>query len=368
MKRIFTAIIAILAFAGAANAQGDYQMNIITKSGKAIIINGEDLVAVTFAEKPVVMDVAAGADLAEVLAEVAGSSNITLNLAADGEYTFGSAVSILGNLQILGDENAPAKITMSDGLETVGKVTFKNVNVDASALTVPVVKHGASPKVGLNAKGYYETGGLVVENCIFTGLGYQLYSLNKEKCLVKELKVENSILGINGTAKKSIFDLASGGDVESLSINNSTLYANPSAESNGCFYSSQSSKDVTELGGTTQTFSITNSTIYNITHGKTVSSLRRNSKDWQKVIVKNCIVVNSGKKGQFCKGLNAGSNGTVANYDVDNNVFNFDGEVVAEQGPEGAINNSIETLVEFADPDNGDFKQSNVTVGDPRWL
>ena len=79
-------------------------------------------------------------------------------------------------------------------------------------------------------------------------------------------------------------------------------------------------------------------------------------------------MVNSGKSGQFVKGLNAGQNGKASNYDVDNNVFNFDGAVVAEQAPEGAIKNSIEVVVEFADAANGDFTQSNVKVGDPRWF
>ena len=367
MKRIFSAIIAILAFTG-AYAQGDYQMNIITKSGKAIVINGEDLVAVTFKEKPVVMDVAAGADLAEVLAEVAGSSSITLNLAAGGEYTFTAPVSLAGDLQIVGVEDAPAKIVMSDGIETIGSVTLKNVEVDASALKVPVIKMGTLPSEGLNEKGALLIDGVIIENCKFQGLTYQLFYANKQSYLLNKIKVENSVFAIDGSAKKTIFDFNSGGDVENLTINNSTIYANPPSEQNGCFYSTQSGKAVSDLGGASQLISITNSTIYNICYGKTVSSLRRNTQTWQHFVVKNNIVVNSGKKGQFVKGLNNGSSAKAGNFDVDNNVFNFDGEVVEEQGDEGVIKNSIETVVEFADPANGDFKQSNVTVGDPRWL
>ena len=67
MKRIFSAIIAILAFSGVALAQGNYQMNIITKSGKAIVIDGEDVVSVTFSKLPLVLEVASGADLSAVL-------------------------------------------------------------------------------------------------------------------------------------------------------------------------------------------------------------------------------------------------------------------------------------------------------------
>ncbi len=368
MKRVFSAIIAILAFAGVANAQGSYKMNIITKSGEAIIIEGEDIVSVTFAEKPVVMNVADGADLAEVLAEAGGAKNITLNLAADGEYTFGSAASVAGNLAIVGVEDAPAKITMADGLETIASVTLKNVVVDASALKVPVIKMGNLPAEGRNEKDAVCIDGLVIENCKFVRLPYQLFYANKQNYLLNKIQVENTVIDVNGTAKKTVFDFNSGGDVENLTINNSTIYANPSAESNGCFYSTQSGKGVSDLGGTSQVISITNSTIYNMCYAKTVNTLRRNSQNWQLFVVKNNIVVNSGKKGQFVKGLNSGQNGKVTNYDVDNNVFNFDGEVVEEQAPEGAINNSIEVVVEFADAENGNFTQSNVTVGDPRWF
>ena len=366
MKRIFSAIIAILAFTG-AYAQGDYQMNIITKSGKAIAINGEDIVSVTFAEKPVVLNVAAGADLAEVLAEVAGSKSVTLNLAA-GEYTFNEPVALAGNLQIVGPADAEAKVVMAAGIETVGSVTFKNIVVDASALKVPVIKMGALPEAGRNEKDALPIDGVVIENCKIVRLGYQLFYANKQNYLLNKIKVENSIIDVNGAANKTIFDFNGGGDAENLLINNSTIYANPASQSNGCFYSTQSGKGVNDLGGTNQLFSITNSNIYNICYSKTTSTLRRNSQAWQMFVVKNCIVVNSGKSGQFVKGLNAGQNGKVTNFDVDNNVFNFDGAVVAEQGPEGAIKNSIETVVEFADAANGDFTQSNVKVGDPRWF
>ncbi|MBQ9223804.1 MAG: DUF4957 domain-containing protein [Prevotella sp.] len=366
MKRIFSAIIAILAFTG-AYAQGDYQMNIITKSGKAIAINGEDIVSVTFAEKPVVLNVEAGADLSEVLAEVAGAKSVTLNLAA-GEYTFGETVALAGNLQIVGPADAEAKVVMAAGIETVGSVTFKNIVVDASALKVPVIKMSTLPTEGLNEKGALLISGVVVENCKFEGLTYQFFYANKQSYLLNQIKVENSVFAIDGSAKKTIFDFNSGGDVENLTINNSTIYANPASEQNGCFYSTQSGKAVSDLGGNNQVISITNTTMYNICYAKTVSSLRRNSQSWQHYVVKNNIIVNCGKSGQFCKGLNNGSSAKAANFDVDNNVFNFDGAVVAEQGDEGVIKNSIETVVEFADAANGDFTQSNVKVGDPRWF
>ena len=368
MKRIFSAIIAILAFSGVALAQGNYQMNIITKSGKAIVIDGEDVVSVTFSKLPLVLEVASGADLSAVL-EGVEDDDVTLKLEAGGEYTVGGTIAPVKNLMFMGDEAAPATITLNAGIQTVGSVTFKNVVIDASAIKVPVIQMNALPKEGLNEVGACPIDGVVVENCEVKGLAYQFFYCNKQKYLLKEIKVENSIFAIDGTNKKTIFDFNGGGGTENLTVNNSTFYANPSNAQNGGFFSTQSgSKFKDQLGGTNWKHSLTNSTFYNITYGKTVSTLRENSQGWQVYEVKNCIVVNCGKKSQFVKGLNAGQNGRSENYDVDNNVFNFDGAVDAQQGADGANNGSIDAVVEFADPENGDFKQSTVTVGDPRWL
>ena len=59
-------------------------------------------------------------------------------------------------------------------------------------------------------------------------------------------------------------------------------------------------------------------------------------------------------------------------FDVDSNVFNWNG--ADESGIEVSPNseqpnkNNIAALIVFKDAANGDFTQSNVKVGDPRWI
>ena len=100
-KRIFTAIVAMLAVAGAVNAQSDYQMNVITSDGQALAFDANNLISVTFSKKPVAVEAKSGADLAEVWAAVDKENvpSVTIKLEKDGEYT----VSAFGLVAKQGD-------------------------------------------------------------------------------------------------------------------------------------------------------------------------------------------------------------------------------------------------------------------------
>lgn len=286
------------------------------------------------------------------------AKNITINLAEGGQYTITKTI------------DAPASVTINGNGATI----------DASALTSPMIQLSNDPSVlptmkekedGTTEVVSYKIDGVKVKDVAISGLKYQLFYANKQSYLLNELTVDNSIIGIDGTNKKSIFDFNGGGNVVALTVQNSTLWANPTNGQNGGFFSSQSSKEVTDLGGETAKTSILNSTLYNITNAKTVSSLRRNSQAYQSYEVKNNIIVDCGKSGQFLKGLNAGQAGKDQNWDVDSNVFNFGGAVIAEQmigSTEENIKNPIEVLVVFADAEKGDFTQNSAKVGDPRWI
>ena len=312
-----------------------------------------------------------GDELAEAIAQYSEVINgvPTLTLPAGVTVNMNQPIEITFPLVIIGDEENPATIVAGEtGIVTSNTISFINVNIDATALTTPLIKF-AELEEGV----IIELPSISFENVAVKSLPYQLIYANKQSYLLNALYVENSIIGVDGTNKKSIFDFNGGGNTCLLSINNSTIYANPTNGQNGGFFSSQSGKEVTDLGGAeaTATTSITNSTIYNITNGKTTSTLRKNSQAYQKYIVKNCIVVNSGKSGQFLKGLNAGQAGKDTNWEVDGNVFNFDGANITEQNvgsTEGNVKNSIEAVITFADAANGDFTQSDANAGDPRWI
>ena len=253
---------------------------------------------------------------------------------------------------------------------------LKNMTIDAAALTKPLVQMSAIPAAAAslraaNEKGFEVVNKIAFENIEVSNLKYQFFYANKQKYLVNEMTVDNSIIGIDGTNKKTIFDFNGGGLAQSLTVTNSTIWANPTNDQNGGFYSTQSGSKIDEAGAEKLEVAILNSTIYNIAKGKTTSSLRQNSQDAEKFIVKNSIIADCGKEGQFYAGLNAGSKGKETNYEIDGNSVTFNGMDVNETEQSkiaGVILNNITALPNFADAANGDFTQSNVAAGDPRWI
>ena len=318
-------------------------------------------VTATFKKLPVDVDITveSGKDIAAEVAAAADGApvkNLTVTLEEGGEYTIGSSLSAQGNVIINGN----------------------GATVDASGLSTPFVQMADLPTEGLNEEGAYEIDEVSFNDVTITGLKYQLFYANKQKYLITTLKVDNSVIGIDGSNKKTIFDFNSGGNCLNLTVNNSTLWANPSNAQNGGFFSSQSGQDVQQLKASAeQVTTISNSTIYNIASGKTTSTLRKNSQTWLKYVVTNSIIAESGKSGQFLKGLNAGQAGKDAEWTVDGNTFIFGGAVIEEQTVGSTaenIQNSLTSDPEFADAANGDFtvgestEQAELETGDPRWL
>ena len=272
-----------------------------------------------------------------------------------------------GNYTIENTIEAPNTFVLA-GLST----TTERVKIDASELNGPFVQMSKEPTLKTNEKGAFVDGRVTFMAVDINNLKQQLVYANKTQYLMEGVGVFDCVIGIDGTAKKTIFDFNGGGNTKELLVSNSTIWANPTNGQNGGFFSSQSSKDVRELDETaTQTFTITNNTLYNITYGKTANTLRKNSQEYQKFIVANNIIVNCGKSNQFLKGLNAGQAGKDVNWEVDSNVFNFDGAISEEQqigSSEDNIKNTINVLVQFKDAENGDFTQGGVKeAGDPRW-
>ena len=179
-------------------------------------------------------------------------------------------------------------------------------------------------------------------NNVSMKIATRLFYANRSKFWIKKLSVDNCVIAVDGTFKKSIFDCNGGGNVKLLSVNNSTIYANPKVGQNGGFFSSQSSQKPTEFGeGETQTFQITNSTLYNILAGA--------------------------------------SDAKKAKWDVDGNIINWGGADVSGtetvKGTNDEIKNSPAGVIAFEDADNGVFNArfdmvyatAPTSIGDPRW-
>lgn len=315
--------------------------------------------------KPITIDAATGTDLtalvnAEKETIVNGGDkvgDITINLAAEGAYT------------VSGSIEAPAAVVINGNGATV----------DASALTSAMLLMSKTPSVEANEAGFYPINDVVIKDVKVTGLTQQLFYANGVKYLMNNLTCENSIIQVNG-GNKTVFDFNGGGVTAKLDINKSTIYANP--QHTGALYSSQGGQKATDAGLKKQTISILNSTLYNIAYNKNVNNHRQANQTWLEYIVKDNIVLDCGKKGQFVRGLNGGQNGKNPTWAIDRNTFLYtvDG-IITNTGAEESTNDSEEPITNslitnpaFTDAANGDFhigkstQQAKFKTGDPRWL
>ena len=315
--------------------------------------------------KPITIDAATGTDLtalvnAEKETIVNGGDkvgDITINLAAEGAYT------------VSGSIEAPAAVVINGNGATV----------DASALTSAMLLMSKTPSVEANEAGFYPINDVVIKDVKVTGLTQQLFYANGVKYLMNNLTCENSIIQVNG-GNKTVFDFNGGGVTAKLDINKSTIYANP--QHTGALYSSQGGQKATDAGLEKQTISILNSTLYNIAYNKNVNNHRQANQTWLEYIVKDNIVLDCGKKGQFVRGLNGGQNGKNPTWAIDRNTFLYtvDG-IITNTGAEESTNDSEEPITNslitnpaFTDAANGDFhigkstQQAKFKTGDPRWL
>ena len=333
-------------------AAGDFTINILSdlftrQIGDPRWLNGN--------EDNLLLAIASGKDIAAEIAAAKGENNpgsILVVLESNGTYTVGEPIEVAGSIVINGN----------------------GATIDASAITgdnaVVKMPSGVTEPTAVDE---------VAFNDVNMKIATRLFYANKSKFWIKKLSVDNSVIAVDGTFKKSIFDCNGGGNVKLLSVNNSTIYANPKIGQNGGFFSSQSSQKPTEFGeDETQTIQITNSTLYNITNGNDMVTLREKDKEYMSFIVKNNVIVNCGKNGQFFKGLAGASDAKKATWDVDGNALNWGGADVSGtetvKGTNDEVKNSIEGIVEFENAEEGDFTlayksaQNEAKIGDPRWI
>lgn len=319
----------------------------------------------------VTVNATAGGDLNEAVANARKGKNpktLTINLAKK-DYTVSAPIIAYGDVTINGN----------------------GAKIDASELGDAFIKISAYPATTANANGVYEFDGINIDNVEVKNLKYQLIAANNAvKYLYKQVKVNKSIIAIDGTNKKSIFDFTGvggtrSGNAEELIVSNSTMYAFPALEqAGGLFSNQQGSGVIQDLKGTKQVLTIENSTLYNISKGKNTCSQARNNQAGMAFNVKNSLIVNCGKNGQFLKGLDGGSWKDKPTWTVENSSFAFtDAETgkdkdVAEnelkEAPENVVANGVVYSVPFfrKNIEEGDFTlgvcaQIGKNVGDPRW-
>lgn len=296
---------------------------------------------------------------------------IKLRLEAGAQYVISKPLTVLSAITIEGDAKDPATI-------------------DATALGAnPFIKIDNNYTSGLvNEKGFctnmYD---VTFKNFTLKGLKGQFFYANKQKYLIPYFTVDNCVIRMEGAKKKTFFDFNGGGFVENFTLTNSTLSGNDATTwQNGGFFSTQSGSKRDEAGASVFKQTIKNNTFYNVAAEKTLSTLKENDATWMSFEVKNNVVVKSGKKGQFVKGLCAGFDKTKPSWLVQYNSFQWiknDGtyeDIGATEisgAPNCAIAANVEGEIVFANGAEGiaegDFSldacpQKEAQIGDPRWL
>ena len=193
---------------------------------------------------------------------------------------------------------------------------------------------------------------------------------------MNNISIINSIVEMG--ASKNVLDFSGGSGAYNVNFENSTIYASVS-HTTGMFKNNggQGVREIDADG--TMTFNFTKSTIYGLASGKNFFDINTKTKGQAFVTynVKNNIFVNCGKSGQVVVGLNGGQTSNNPTWSVSDNVFNngtsdTSGNEVTKAGNDKSgnqiVQKSIAKVVAFKDPAKGDFTQSDVEVGDPRWI
>ena len=246
-----------------------------------------------------------------------------LVIPAEDEYVIDEPTTIIGN----------GKLTLiaKNSLFLSSSLTLENVKIDASELNAPVfVMDNDFPTENLNDKEAYEIENFTLENVSIDGLKNQVFYCNKKKYLIKDFSIKQCNFNYDGAKSKTVFDFNGGGLAQNITIEGTSILAENSSWSNGGFYSTQSGSKMSDLttdAEAKQIFTIKGNTFSHIAEGKTLCTLREKDQTWQSYEIKDNIVENCGKQGQFLVGFNAGSNiNNKSNWDVSGNIILWDGE------------------------------------------
>ena len=279
--------------------------------------------------------------------------------------------------------------------------------IDASKLNGPFVQITNEKAAALtNIMNYYTTMyDVTFKNFVLEGLNGPLFSTNGQRFLIPYFNVDNCSVRMTGANAQPVFDFRSGGYVEEMNISNSTFSADDATTwGDGGFFNAQGGTTKANCYALGQILNLTNCTLYNISKDKTTSMLAEHSMDFMTINVQNNVIINSGKKGEFVVGLNAGHADTTPyrvakfnsflwttdneNYaDIGNKeiaslsdkVLTYNVEcatdIIGYEGSQYIMGITIDKLFSNGKEavEDGDFSLANcplkeAKIGDPRWL
>ena len=284
-------------------------------------------------------------------------TSITINLASDANFTV----------------SGPLKASCPFVLQGA------NSSIDASALAEPMILVSLTEGNTPLENEFYPMGDIFINGINVKGLPVQFIYGSGIKSLFNSFTLTNSIIEMNG-GSKNIIDFSGGGVVGNLWMDNTTIYSK--TPHTGFIYSSQSGNKATEAGYEEQVFTLEHCTFYNVANGKNTFNHRQNGQKWLKYNIFNCVSIDTGKSGQFVRGINGGQasanpvwnvSGISSQYTVDGVLTDVTDSESTGDSAEPVIS-PVKGVIAFAgDYTTGDFTmascaQNSARIGDPRWL
>ena len=294
--------------------------------------------------------------------------DITINLAEGEAYTVAAAIK------------APANVTINGNGATI----------DASGADANFIELQGSSVKAIKADGetesdHYLIDAVTINEVTVNGLKKAIIR-DTQKTLLKALTIENSV--IEASDGKPALDFDGKGYIEQVTVNNSTVWSSTGTNK---FFAKYGSRPKNLWSGddagpyTVQGFDVQNSTFVNIANSKNFCDISQKGTVNNVYTLKNNIFVNCGKSGQVVVGFNGGQTSATPVWDVDGNVFNYDGNDVSaaevskagKKADEDIVKNSLPCRVLFSDVEKPDFggilvlapgtEAPETLPGDPRW-
>ncbi len=370
MKRVFSAIIAILAFAGVACAQS-YQMTVITSSGKVISVDADDLLSVSFSPASIEIAPASGTDLADAFngLDLSGVGLVDVKLEAGGEYTCNAPVNCAATLQILGDVDNPAKIKMGDNKFLVidKGLALANVEIDASECNTQLICWNSTPSVPAVESGQFVIlDPVIVNNVKVTGMTSSFMYDGGKAYVWDAMTINNCVLEWESQDKNG-FNFASSMPIV-WNVSNNTMYSKVKTGQNFIGCSGKRPWQVTGYESRKGEINFENNTFFQLANSKQFfnTNTLKGQKNELFTFKKNIFVDCSNKK------IYANITNNNAQLTCEDNTYWFDGAAYEEPSSYNS-DAGLQTDPAFVDPANGDFtptgaEQVEKKTGDPRWL
>jgi len=313
-----------------------------------------------------------GSDLTEIVAAAtAVDGEVVVNLEAGAEYTMSGPIA-RNNLTIAGVEGSNAKIKMADGATFAPNTSLvlKNVDIDASATTQAIITLNESPvEASLSAEGgYYIIDNIEIANSTISNAN-QIISDNNVKYSVHTMTVDNCVVSLNASSKKTVFDMSKQGFINDLTVKNSTFCSKGTDQDYFVRYANAGRCD--RAGFASNSISYISNTFYNIAKagqwGNYSGFAGRETSNW--VMEKN-IFVDCGS-GQVTRRY-LGNRGDQKTATFSLNTYWFNG-AAEDTGNYDTSSDIITSDPQLKAPSNGDFtpqgaEQVAAKTGDPRWL